>query len=109
MSRSCHTARLGSLASSRMMAGSQPGGAPGGGTVAAATASVGVSVSCDLGGFRRWEYAGGNNRLDRRTAADDGRDFMASVTSGSRCGGAGVASGRSPTGRQAVGAIGEAF
>ncbi len=81
MSRSRHTARLGSLASSRMMAESAGRGSRS--EAASATVSAGVSEgatsACSGGGTSQAV----SDRLHRRRAAEDGRDVMASITSGS--------------------------
>ena len=90
MSRSCYTERLGSLASSRMIAGRE--GLPLGD-------GVGRRIrSCHLGGFGRWNLASGQQQAAQEEWEEHGRDVMASFTSGSRRGGAGVVSVGSPSG-----------
>ena len=97
MSRSCHTARLGSLGSSRMMAESGGSGSRSGtvSPAASVTGSVGsagasaAATSPDSGGGTSQAVS---SRPHRRRAEEDGRDVMASITSGSRRGGEGVVS-----------------
>ena len=77
MSRSCHTARLGSLASSRMMESAE-----GGSCSAAASATVSATVSAGVSEAATSACSGGgtsqavSSRPHRRRAAEDGRDVM---------------------------------
>ena len=81
MSRSRHTPRLGSLASSRMMAESAGRGSCSEAVSAAVSAGVSESATSACSGDGTSQAV--SSRLHRRRAAEDGRDVMASITSGS--------------------------